>query len=154
MLAIRLQLLLSCIGRAVRQTDRWHLLQDVLIIWKLLCILTDGFLKCWTSSISGKHSVPCFVGVISRLKRFPFCFSWVNFAQAHEYICRRCTRYSTVPLCRYMGTVRCNWSVYVVDFLGNRTAFPVSFVLSRVVRGTVTFLTFFKATYFTDLSNE
>lgn len=26
------------------------------------------------SSISGKHTVPCFIGVISRFKRFPFCF--------------------------------------------------------------------------------
>ena len=25
-------------------------------------------------------SVPCFIGVISRLKRFPFYFSWMNFA--------------------------------------------------------------------------
>ena len=32
------------------------------------------------SSISGKHSVRCFIGVISRLRRFPFSFSWVNFA--------------------------------------------------------------------------
>jgi hypothetical protein len=31
------------------------------------------------SSISGKHSVACFISVISRLKRFPFWFSRVNF---------------------------------------------------------------------------
>ena len=32
-----------------------------------------------SSSISGRHSVRCFIGVISRLKRVQFCFSRGNF---------------------------------------------------------------------------
>ena len=57
-------------------TTSLHLLTP--ITW--ISLSTSFVLLASCSSTSGKHSVPCLIGVLSRLKRFPFCFSWVNFA--------------------------------------------------------------------------
>jgi hypothetical protein len=87
------------------------------------CVLTAS-----CSNISGKHGVPRFICVISRLKRFPLLslseFCGLGHKQCylptvpvnccisgnHQYGCCR-----TILQWEFFG---CNWSVYVIDILG------------------------------------